>query len=178
MNDKRRQVNFRLSEEEEAQVLKMAERAGLSFSSYCKKMAVYGKVKPQVIDKEMGKAILPHISHMGSNINQLARKANEGGNVSAAELKAVQKEFEALWDLVLYGKKPKQAKEKQLEAAGQETLEFPSTMTGKEEHCEKCGSVLNIKQSTKPGEHKGQWFKICPKYSKDDKGHTFKWVED
>ena len=60
MSEKRRQVNFRLSDEEEARVLKMAERAGLSFSSYCKKMAVEGKVKPQVIDKEMGKAMLPH----------------------------------------------------------------------------------------------------------------------
>ena len=42
----RRQVNFRLSEEEAAKVMQAAENAGLSLSAYVKKLAVSSKVKP------------------------------------------------------------------------------------------------------------------------------------
>ena len=42
----RRQVNFRLSEEEAAKVMRSAENAGLSLSAYVKKLAVSSKVKP------------------------------------------------------------------------------------------------------------------------------------
>ena len=72
----------------------------------------------------------------------------------------------------LVGEEPK----KKDELPEENSLSFPSTMTGEAHLCKKCGSVLNVVQSKKPERH-GQWYRICPKYSSDDKGHTFEWVE-
>lgn len=166
----RGQIHFRITPEEAAVIEQKAEAANLSPTMYAKKMAVLGKVKPQVIGKELGQSMLPIIGHMGSNINQLAKKANEGGTVAAAELAAVKTEFDKLWDLVLYGKKPKQhktAEEKLEQETGQTRLEeSPET-------CPVCGSVAVRKHSNKHN----QDFWICPNYSKEEKGHLFKWVE-
>lgn len=166
----RGQIHFRITPEEAAVIEQKAEAANLSPTMYAKKMAVLGKVKPQVIGKELGQSMLPIIGHMGSNINQLAKKANEGGTVAAAELAAVKAEFDKLWDLVLYGKKPKHhktAEEKLEQETGQTRLEeSPET-------CPVCGSVAVRKHSNKHN----QDFWICPNYSKEEKGHLFKWVE-
>ena len=127
----RGQIHFRITPEEAAIIEQKAEAVNLSPTMYAKKMAVLGKVKPQVIGKELGQAMLPHISHMGSNINQLAKRANEGGTVAAAELAEVKAEFEQLWDLVLYGKKPKPRKseeQKLEEATGQKTALYAAAL--------------------------------------------------
>ena len=101
-----------------------------------------------------------------SNINQIARKLNLGDLVLPSEFKEVQAEFETLWAYVLEGKKPKKQEEPQAEVS------FPSASV--EEHtCSKCGEVLKFKHSDK--QCKDYW--ICPNYSKEDKGHTFEWVE-
>ena len=75
----RRQVNFRLSEEEAAKVMQAAENAGLSLSAYVKKLAVSSKVKPMVIDREQGKQLIAALGKMGSNLNQITKVANQGG---------------------------------------------------------------------------------------------------
>lgn len=164
------QINFRVTDEEMAVLKVNAERAGFRVPMYCKRLALGVKVKPQVIGKELGQSMLPIIGHMGSNINQLAKKANEGGTVAAAEFAEVKAEFEALWDLVLYGKKPKQhktAEEKLEQETGQTRLEESP------EICPVCGGVAVRKHSNKHN----QDFWICPNYSKEEKGHLFKWVE-
>lgn len=164
------QINFRVTDEEMAVLKVNAERAGFRVPMYCKRLALGVKVKPQIIGKELGQSMLPIIGYMGSNINQLAKKANEGGTVAAADLAAVKAEFDKLWDLVLYGKKPKQyktAEEKLEQETGQTRLEeSPET-------CPVCGSVAVRKHSNKHN----QDFWICPNYSKEEKGHLFKWVE-
>lgn len=166
-----KQINFRVTAEEAATLELNAARVGVKIPTYCKSAALGVKVKPQVIDKEMGKAILPHISHMGSNINQLAKRANEGGTVAAAELAEVKAEFEQLWDFVLYGKKPKPRKseeEKMEQATGQMRLEQAAKT------CSKCGETAIRKHSTSSNRD----YYICPNYSKNDKGHLFEWVEE
>ena len=106
----RKQITFRVTDEELAFLERNAERAGLKIPTYCKNTSLAIRVRPQVIDKEMGKAILPLISHIGSNINQLAKKANEGGIVATVELTEIKEEFQALWEFVLLGKKPQRKK--------------------------------------------------------------------
>lgn len=165
-----KQINFRVTAEELAQLEMNAGRAGLKIPAFCKNAALAVKVRPQVISRELGQAMLPHIAHIGSNINQLAKKANEGGTVAPTELAEVKAEFEALWDLVLSGKKPKPRKseeQKLEEATGQTRLEeTPET-------CPVCGGVAVRRHSERQG--KDYW--ICPNYSKEEKGHLFKWVE-
>lgn len=170
-----KQINFRVTDEELSILELNAERAGLKIPTLCKNAALSVKVRPQVIDKEVGKAILPHLSHIGSNINQLAKKANEGGTVAAAELAEVKAEFEKLWDYVLNGKKPQtdeqtgMEKKKQEQPQAEVSFSSPSAV----HTCSKCGEVLKFKHSDK--QSKDYW--ICPNYSKEDKGHAFEWVE-
>ena len=157
----RGQIHFRITPEEAAKIEAAAEAANLTPTMYAKKIVVNGKIKPQVISKELGQAMLPHISHMGSNLNQLAKKANEGGTVAAAELAEVKAEFDKLWDLVLYGKKPKPHKTKE-EKLEERKPEPP--------HCKLCGAEMfagNRKKDNAP-----VWY--CPNFRNTDKGqHDF-----
>lgn len=122
----RKQINFRVTEEEYEKLKRKAELANLSPSMYAKKQALQGKVKAPVITKDVGQLILPEISKIGSNINQLAKKANMNMTILPSEYKEVLAEFETLWAYVLDGKKPKPYKteeEKLKEATGQTVLE-------------------------------------------------------
>ncbi len=65
----RRQVNFRLSDEEAAKVMQAAENAGLSLSAYVKKLAVSSKVKPMVIDREQGKQLIAAFPAHGQSMH-------------------------------------------------------------------------------------------------------------
>ena len=175
-----KQINFRVTDEELSILELNAERAGLKIPALCKNAALSLKVRPQVIDKEIGKLILPHLSHIGSNINQLAKKANEGGTVAAVELAEVKAEFEKMWDYVLSGKKPQTDEQTGMEKNKQEQskVEVSSSFSSPsasavERTCSKCGAVLKLKHSDKKG--KNYW--ICPNYSQEEKGHTFEWVE-
>ena len=162
----RGQIHFRITPAEAAIIEQKASAAGLSPTMYAKKQALEGKVKASVITKDIGQLILPELAKIGSNINQIARKLNLGDLVLPSEFKEVQAEFETLWAYVLEGKKPKKQEEPQAEVS------FPSASV--EEHtCSKCGEVLKFKHSDK--QCKDYW--ICPNYSKEDKGHTFEWVE-
>ena len=101
------QINFRVDEKEYAILKARAEIANLSPSMYAKKQALEGKVKAPVITKDVGSLILPEISKIGSNVNQIARKLNQGDVPMASEFKEIRAEFETLWTYVLEGKKPK-----------------------------------------------------------------------
>lgn len=175
MKDTRKQVNFRLSDEEAAKVELKAQAANLSVSGYCRIMAVEGKVKPQIMDKETGKALLPHLSHIGSNINQLAKVANSEGITlaMAAQLETVQNQFNALWELLLEGKKPKREDVILKPVTAAETGMKEEKLEERPETCPVCGGVAIRTHSNK--HNQDYW--ICPNYSKEEKGHLFKWVE-
>jgi hypothetical protein len=102
----RGQIHFRVTPEEAALIEKRAAEASLSPTMYAKKQALYGKVKAPVITKDIGQFILPEISKIGSNVNQIARKLNQGGHPVISEFTEIQAEFETLWAYVLEGKKP------------------------------------------------------------------------
>lgn len=74
------------------------------------KQALYGKVKAPVITKDIGQFILPEISKIGSNVNQIARKLNQGGHPVISEFTEIQAEFETLWAYVLEGRSRKRGK--------------------------------------------------------------------
>lgn len=185
----RGQIHFRVTPDEAAIIEQKAAEAGLSPTMYAKKQALEGKVKAPVITKDVGQLILPEISKIGSNINQIARKLNLGGSVLPSEFREVQAEFETLWAYVLEGKKPKKLQEEQFEQIKQTKVnekkqeqsqaEFsssfaPSSIPSAEKRiCSKCSELLKFKHSDKQG--RDYW--ICPNYSKEDKGHTFEWVE-
>lgn len=175
----RGQIHFRITPDEAAIIEQKAAEAGLSPTMYAKKQTLEGKVKAPVITKDIGQLILPEISKIGSNLNQIARKLNMGGSVLPSEFREVQAEFETLWAYVLEGKKPKKQEEESKqtemkeEKQEQPQAEFFSSSPSAVHTCSKCGEVLKFKHSDK--QSKDYW--ICPNYSKDDKGHAFEWVE-
>ena len=180
----RGQIHFRITPDEAAIIEQKAAEAGLSPTMYAKKQALEGKVKAPVITKDIGQLILPEISKIGSNINQIARKLNMGGFVLPSEFREVQAEFETLWAYVLEGKKPKKQDEQEQTGMKEEKQEKPkaevsssfSSLSGETPLCKLC-NVPMVKRQVKSGVNLGRMFWACPNAKQDD-GHEFGgWVE-
>ena len=156
----RRQVNFRLSEEEAAKVMRSAENAGLSLSAYVKKLAVSSKVKPMVIDREQGKQLIAALGKIGGNINQIAKVANQGGGVDADALARLHEDIGDFWAYILDGKKPQRESEQQAENVSHESSKAPI--------CKGCGAEMRLcrrKQDGKP-------FWGCPNFRDSSVKHS------
>ena len=102
-----RQISFRVTEEEYTALGINAERAGLSIPAYVKKVGLKAKVRPQLIDKEVGRAIYPHIAKSGANLNQIARKLNQGQGIEPGELDKAMEGYNIVVDWLTSGAKPK-----------------------------------------------------------------------
>lgn len=155
----RRQVNFRLSEEEAAKVMQAAENAGLSLSAYVKKLAVSSKVKPMVIDREQGKQLIAALGKIGGNINQIAKVANQGGGVDAGALERLHEDINQFWAYILDGKKPQPENEPCRSAPtsarghGEQQALKAAQESSKPPICKGCGAVMRLcyrKQDGKP----------------------------
>ena len=109
-DSKRIQINFRLTEIEDKRLKLNAFRAGLTPSMYAKKMAIEGKVRPQLIDPESAKEITSQLAKIGSNVNQIAKKVNSGNTAEKEAIVAIVSSLNDLWDYILNGKKPKDRK--------------------------------------------------------------------
>ena len=109
-DSKRIQINFRLTEIEDKRLKLNAYRAGLTPSMYAKKMAIEGKVKPQLIDPDEAKEITSQLAKIGSNVNQIAKKVNSGDIAEKKALVTIAESLNELWDYILFGKKPKDKK--------------------------------------------------------------------
>lgn len=108
--NKRTQINFRLTEIEDKRLKLNAYRAGLTPSMYAKKMAIEGKVKPQLIDPDEAKEITSQLAKIGSNVNQIAKKVNSGDTAEKKAIVTIVESLNELWDYILNGKKPKDKK--------------------------------------------------------------------
>lgn len=107
MAEKRLQINYRVTPDEYAEIARKAAAVELSPSMYARKAAVEGKVKAPNIDRDAAREIVPQLAKIGANVNQIARRVNGGDTVTAADFEGLKAQFEALWDYLLDGKKPK-----------------------------------------------------------------------
>lgn len=105
-----KQIAFRVSVDELAKLQQAAQRAGISIPRLAKKAALGQKVKPQIIDIAMGKAINAELGKIGSNINQIARRLNSGDASAVAELAELNEKIDEFWTLLIDGKLPKMPK--------------------------------------------------------------------
>ena len=170
----RRQVNFRLSEEEAAKVMRSAENAGLSLSAYVKKLAVSSKVKPMVIDREQGRRLIAELGKIGSNVNQIAKVANQSGGVDAGALSRLQESIDAFWAYILDGKKPQRESEPRRSAPtsaaadGAQQAKKEEKKTPQAPICDGCGAEMRLcrrKQDGKP-------FWGCPNFRDSSVKHS------
>ena len=170
----RRQVNFRLSEEEAAKVMRSAENAGLSLSAYVKKLAVSSKVKPMVIDREQGRRLIAELGKIGSNVNQIAKVANQSGGVDAGALERLHEDINQFWAYILDGKKPQRESEPRRSAPtsaaadGAQQAQKEEKKTPQTPICEGCGAEMRLcrrKQDGKP-------FWGCPNFRDTSVKHS------
>ena len=108
----RNQIHFRIKPEEAVIIEQKASKAELSPSLYCKKMSLEGKVKAPLIDLQAARLLLPQISKIGANVNQIARSLNMGATVAPEAVEDIKTQLQGLvadiWAVILDGKKPKQ----------------------------------------------------------------------
>ncbi len=103
---KQQRLTMRLSPAERQEVEALADRAGLTLASYLRSRALENPttraVRRPTVEVEVLNALLREMSKQGSNLNQLAKKANAGNMPLLSEIRAT---FEAnrqtaklIWD--------------------------------------------------------------------------------
>lgn len=95
---KTKQVNFRLSPSEYLHVKEQADKLGVSVSTYCQVLSVKTKIKAHKIAVEDSRKIAYELSKIGGNVNQIAKKVNQGGGtVEIAALNSIKKGLAEIW---------------------------------------------------------------------------------
>ncbi len=93
-----RNVNlaFRVTEEERAQISRRMAQTGMNnMRAYIVKMAIDGRVIH--VELESVKEMIRLLSNATNNINQIAKRANETGNIYAADIDELCNRYEEIW---------------------------------------------------------------------------------
>lgn len=91
------QVNFRVSDDEFERLEQMAKAFQMSVPAFCKNQAQGARMRPPKVDREGAFELARELRSIGNNVNQLAKRANEGGNVPAEDVQSIQKEVSHIW---------------------------------------------------------------------------------
>ena len=92
------EVKIRISPEDKERIKAKMEDAGiLNMSSYVRKMALDGICVR--LDLEEVRQLIVMLQRCGNNLNQYAKRANETGNIYAADIEDLQKRLDEIWEL-------------------------------------------------------------------------------
>ncbi|MCL2417626.1 MAG: MobC family plasmid mobilization relaxosome protein [Bacteroidales bacterium] len=89
-------MTFRVTEEEREMIQRRQEQSGIvTMRHYLLKMAIDGRVIRVELSSvtEMNRLL----SNIASNINQIARKLNQGGRIYEGEMEKIQAQQEEIW---------------------------------------------------------------------------------
>lgn len=95
--NERRQIKFRVSDNEFERLEQMATEFQMSVPKFCKMKAQGARMRPPKIDREGAFEVARQLRAIGNNVNQLSKRANEGGAVPREELQAIERELKAIW---------------------------------------------------------------------------------
>ncbi len=91
---------FYLTPQEMELLAKKMKEAGIeNESAYLRKMALDGYIIKE--DYSMLKGVIYELNRIGNNFNQVAKVANTYGDVNQSELKAIKKDLDKIWQLLL-----------------------------------------------------------------------------
>lgn len=100
-NNLSRKVTFRMTEAEFLKLQKLAEAGQLSLSDTCRTMITKTEIREKSLTETQRKELFAQLGHIGGNLNQIARRLNEGGTESEKEtLESVLKAYRWLWSEV------------------------------------------------------------------------------
>ena len=89
-------LTFRVTEKEYDLIKQQMEQAGIkSQRAYLLKMALNGRIIHVELDSVRDMVRL--LSNTTNNINQIARRVNETGNIYAADIDDIRGQYESLW---------------------------------------------------------------------------------
>lgn len=177
-SDMQKQVNFRVTDAEWKKLAERSQRAGLSLPAYCKKAALRQKVAEPPFDRETVRKRSAEMAHAWANLNQIAKKLNQGEAVADGELARIRAVLESEWGAVVMGEKPtmearpdvpKVAERSERDeppkvAKAVETVERPKE--ARPTVCALCGEKL------KPFHGDYGDFMSCPNRKRKGDGHT------
>lgn len=93
------QIKFNVTEEEKALIDARQEQSGIeNKGAFYRKMLIDGYVVKT--DPVALKEVTIGMSRIGNNVNQIARRANQNGRISAKDLNEVKEKLDELWQLV------------------------------------------------------------------------------
>jgi hypothetical protein len=92
-----RQINFRVSEQDYLKLSQSAKTLNMSVPAFVKKKAQGARIVAPLIGAEEAQALTRQLAKIGGNLNQLAKHANQGGNVPAQALQKLQSEVAHIW---------------------------------------------------------------------------------
>jgi hypothetical protein len=99
MQKLKRNINmgFRVTADEQEQIMGRMKEIGFpSLRSYLLKMALNGMIIN--VDLSDVRECSRLLRIVGNNINQLAKRANENGNIYAAEIADVKERLDGIWE--------------------------------------------------------------------------------
>jgi len=89
-------LSCRVTEEERRQIeRKMAEAGMKNMRAYIVKQALEGRVI--IVELDSVREMVRLLSNATNNINQIARRANETGNLYAADVDELRGRYESMW---------------------------------------------------------------------------------
>lgn len=92
-----RQINFRVSEQDYLKLSQSAKTLNMSVPAFVKKKAQGARLVAPKLAAQDAQNITHQLAKIGSNLNQLAHHANQGGRVDPQALKDLQNEVKRLW---------------------------------------------------------------------------------
>lgn len=89
-----KQIKFRVSDIEYEKINEKIEHSGISKRRYLVNMAIRGQVV--IYDLKSLFELSAQISRVGNNINQIAKKLNQGGLIYQEEVKYLKRSLESI----------------------------------------------------------------------------------
>lgn len=91
-----KQIAVRVTEEEYTEIMELVAKSGMTQQEFFSRAIR----ETTVTNMDGMKELVPELKRIGNNLNQLAKKANEGGGVAAAEVEVIQGELDEVWQLL------------------------------------------------------------------------------
>ncbi len=92
-----KQIVIRVSEEELEQIKEKVEQSGKNQQQY----VIEALTQSNIVNLDGVKELLPELKRIGNNLNQIAKRCNEGGQLpSEAEVRKHGEELNRVWQLL------------------------------------------------------------------------------
>ena len=89
-----KQISFRVSESEYLDLERSAKVLNISVPAFVKKKAQGARIVAPKIDSENAKEIARHLTRLGNNTNQIAKRLNSIEYANQEELESIKKEVD------------------------------------------------------------------------------------